>query len=109
MQSKRLLYHRLLSLYPKDYQFRFSSEMSRAFEAAAAEHLALGRTAFARFIAVELIGLLRGAGSEWITKWTTDTSVRSRYLPDLRMMRLPWVPRENRHLRGRGCTPDISQ
>jgi uncharacterized membrane protein YbaN (DUF454 family) len=35
----------------------------------------------------ELAGLLTGATAEWIAKLTSDSSVRGRSLPDLRMMR----------------------
>jgi hypothetical protein len=92
----RQAYCRMTSLYPKDYQFRFAAEMSKAFAAMADEYLNLGRAGFTRFLVVETAGLLWGAASEWVSKWITDPSVRSRHLPDLRMMPLPWVPKEAR-------------
>jgi hypothetical protein len=102
-------YGRLLSLYPKDYQFRFSGEMWKAFATAADEHMGQGRMIFTRFLVSEVVGLLRGAAVEWLDKWTTDTSDRSKHLPDLRMMHLPWVSREARRqsLRSRECLQDI--
>jgi hypothetical protein len=108
MWSKRA-YGRLLSLYPKDYQFRFSGEMWKAFATAAEARVSLGKTMFARFLVSEVLGLLRGVAVEWVDKWTTDTSDRSKHLPDLRMMHLPWVPREARRqsLRSRECLQDI--
>jgi len=78
-------YGTLLRLYPSDYRARFAAEMLNAFERAAAER---------RGHVAELIGLMIGASREWIAKLTTDSSVRGRCLPDLRMMRPPGVPRE---------------
>lgn len=74
----------LLRLYPHDFRARFAAEMLITFERAAEE----------RGLVAELIGLIIGAGREWIAKLTTDRSVRGRCLPDLRMMRPPGVPRE---------------
>jgi hypothetical protein len=68
--------------------------MQTAFERAAEERRPRGRPVFIRFLIGEFIGLLSGVGAEWIARLTTDSSVRSRCLPDLRMMRPPGVPRE---------------
>lgn len=84
----------LLRLYPRDYRAMFAREMLNAFEINANEIGAGGRTALFRFVAAELIGLAKGAVSEWIAKLTTDKSVRGRALPDVMMMRPPGVPRE---------------
>ena len=110
MNYKRA-YRRLISLYPKDHQFRFAAEMAVAFEAAIDEHVHSGKRALARFIFTEFTGLMIGAAGEWLAKWRTDVSIRSGHLPDLRMMPLPWVPREARFqsLRRRRCSPDTSQ
>jgi len=110
MNYKRT-YRRLISLYPKDHQFRFAPEMAVAFEAAIDEHIHSDRRALARFLFTEFSGLLIGAVAEWLAKWRTDVSVRSRHLPDLRMMPLPWVPREARFqsLRKHRCSPDTSR
>ena len=62
--------------------------MRNAFEITAVDRGANGRVVF---ITVELIGLLRGAISEWIAKLTTDRSTRGRSLPDLLLMRPPGV------------------
>jgi len=105
------VFKRLIAVYPKDHQFRFSNEMALAFEVSASEHLRFGKKAFARFVFEEFTALVFGAATEWIAKWTTDVSVRSRYLPDLRMMPLPWVPQEARRrcLGSERCSPDTSQ
>jgi len=87
-------YRTLLRLYPHDYQALFAMEMQTAFERALEERRLLGRPVFGRFLVREFIGLLRCVGAEWIAKLTTDTSVRGRCLPDLRMMRPPGVSRE---------------
>ena len=110
MNYKRA-YRRLISLYPKDHQFRFAAEMTNAFEAAIDEHVQSGRRGLAHFLFIEFTGLLIGAAGEWLAKWRTDVSIRSRHLPDLRMMPLPWVPREARFqsLRRPRCSPDTSQ
>jgi len=87
-------YRTLLRLYPSAYRALFALEMQNAFERAAREHRLLGRSVFIRFLLGEFVGLLSGAGGEWIAKLTTDSSVRGRCLPDLRMMRPPGVPQE---------------
>jgi hypothetical protein len=87
-------YRVLLRLYPTDYRALFALEMQNAFERAAEEHFLLGRFVFIRFLLGEFLGLLWGAGGEWIAKLTTDRTVRGRCLPDLRMMRPPGVSRE---------------
>jgi len=105
------VYRRLVSAYPKDHQFRFAAEMAEAFEIGTREHIRSGRAELARFVIAEFVGLLLGAGVEWIAKWTTDVSVRSRHLPDLRMMPRPWVPQaaRNRLLGRHGCLRATSQ
>ena len=106
----------LLRLYPSDYRALFALEMQNAFECAVQEHRLLGKLVFIRFLLGELIGLLSAVGAEWIAKLTTDSSIRGRCLPDLRMMRPPGVSRElwfgvayQGHARGNdGCSSDIS-
>jgi len=92
-------YEILLRLYPRDYRARFGSEMSNAFEEAASDRRQLGGSVYARFVIAELVGLMIGAGIEWIVKLTTDASVRGRSLPDLLLMRPPGVSWEA-HYRG---------
>jgi hypothetical protein len=87
-------YRTLLRLYPNDYRTKFGTEMLNAFKLVAEPRRQQSRFAFTRFLLAELIGLLIGAGAEWIAKIATDSSVRGRWLPDLRMMRPPGVPRE---------------
>jgi hypothetical protein len=87
-------YRVLLQLYPHDYRAMFATEMWAVFEQTSKERRRLENRALVRFFLREFIGLLIGAGAEWIAKWTTDRSVRGRCLPDLRMMRPLGVPRE---------------
>jgi hypothetical protein len=87
-------YRILVRLYPRDYKALFAVEMQTAFERASEEHQLRGIPVFIRFLVGEFVGLLIGAGAEWIAKFTTDSSVRGRFLPDLRMMRPPGVSRE---------------
>ena len=94
MNLKRT-YAQLLRLYPKDYQFRFKAEMLETFDLARVAQRSAG---IFRFTACELIACVWGAAVEWIAKFKTDASTRSRHLPDLRMMHLPWLPRETRAL-----------
>jgi hypothetical protein len=105
------IYETLLRLYPKDYQFQFEAEMREAFQLAIEEHEHRPRLIFARFVLSEFAGLLRGVSAEWCAKVTTDTSVRARYLPDLRMMPLPWVSSQSRAalLRKLRCSSDTSR
>jgi hypothetical protein len=107
----RLIYRMLLQIYPKDYQFQFELEMREAFQLAVQEHHDCSRLIFARFVFAEFAGLIRGACAEWCEKFTTDRSVRARYLPDLRMMPLPWVPSQSRAalLRKLRCSSDTSR
>jgi len=81
----------LLQLYPRDYRALFHDEMKNAFESAAAEQLLIGRGAYSRFCMPEFRGLLIGTMSEWISKLTTDASIRGRRLPDRLLMRPPGV------------------
>jgi hypothetical protein len=90
----RRAYRTLLRLYPSDYTALFALEMQNALEQAAEERRLQSRAVFVRFLLGEFIDLLIGAGAEWIAKLTTDSSVRGRCLPDLRMMRPPGLPRE---------------
>ena len=87
-------YRILLRLYPYDYKERFAAEMLNTFEQRAEERRRQSRAAFLRCLAAELLGTLSNAGLEWIAKLTTDSAVRGRCLPDLRMMRPPGVARE---------------
>jgi len=76
-------YRVLLKLYPYDFKAAFAAEMLAAFATVSAERRG-----------AELAGLLAGAAAEWTAKVTSDSSVRARILPDLRMMRPAGVPRE---------------
>lgn len=84
------IYVAMLRLYPRDYRAMFAREMRNAFEVTAHEM----KADVIRFVAAELIGLIRGALLEWIAKLTTDRTIRGRALPDLVMMRPPGVTRE---------------
>src|SRR5215831_13583091 len=101
-------YSRLILLYPKDYQFRFRAEMLETFGLALEEQRNSG---IVRFAARELMACVRGAAGEWIAKFKTEASIRRRHLPDLRMMHLPWLPRETRSLSLRKfrCWSDTSR
>ena len=101
----------LLRLYPKDYQFQFEVEMRDAFQMGMREHQNGPQMVFARFVLSEFASLICGACAEWCAKLTTDSSVRARYLPDLRMMPFPWVPSDSRAalLRKLRCSSDTSQ
>src|SRR5579863_1352078 len=79
-------YKFLLRLYPRDYRAMFAAEMFAAFEQAAEEQRG------SAFVLAELTSLLAGAGSEWIAKLTSDSSIRGRLLPDRVRMRPPGVP-----------------
>src|SRR5205809_7199087 len=94
MNLKRT-YAKLLRLYPKDYRFRFEAEMLETFDLALGDQRGSG---ILRFAVRELTACVRSAAAEWIAKFKTDVSTRSLHLPDLRMMHLPWLPRETRRL-----------
>lgn len=90
----RRAYRVLLRLYPYDHRALFAAEMLTTFEESADERRGRGCAVFICFSLAELIGLVTGAGAEWIAKLTSDSSDRARCLPDLRMMRPPGVTRE---------------
>lgn len=79
-------YRTVLKLYPADYRAMFGVEMIHTFEEVSEDR--------GLRVLPELMGLLAGAGAEWIAKLTTDATVRGRALPDVRMMRPPGIPRE---------------
>jgi hypothetical protein len=119
----RRAYETLLRLYPSDYRVMFSAEMVTAFEEAAEECRRQGHAVFFRFALAEIAGVFRGAitersgkyihavyrwanlirlssvSAEWIATLThaaghSNSSFRSRCMPDMRMMRPIGVPRE---------------
>jgi hypothetical protein len=90
----RPIYRALLRLYPWDYATAFSTDMTTAFDEACQEQWRRGRRPFIRFAITEFVGLMLGAGNEWLAKLTAEESVRGRYLPDLRMMRPAGVSQE---------------
>jgi hypothetical protein len=92
--NMRRAYQTLLWLYPRDFRASFASEMLAAFDSSATEHRSQGQSVYVQFALVELIGVLIGAGKEWVAKLTTDRSLRGRSLPDRLMMRPPGVPWE---------------
>jgi hypothetical protein len=90
-------YATLLRLYPTDYQVLFADEMASAFAEAAADHRTRGPAAFARFVVSESLGVTASLASEWFAKWTSDRSIRGRYMPDRRTMRPPGVSKRDRY------------
>src|SRR5271166_5286173 len=90
----RRVYKTFLRLYPRDFRDSFTSETLTAFHSSATERRSQGRFVYIRFALAELIGVLMGAGLEWVAKLTTDRSLRGRTLPDRLMMRPPGVPWE---------------
>ena len=74
------VYRTLLWLYPKDYRTLFADEMLDVFGKKAEERGGRGRLALARFVQSELIGLMFGAGAEWIARLTAENSSRGHAL-----------------------------
>jgi hypothetical protein len=90
--STKHAYETLLRLYPTDYKIAFAAEMLDTYLKAAQDCRAQGRLRFIQFACAEMLSVVIGAATEWISKVTTDSSVRGRCLPDVRMMRPPGVP-----------------
>lgn len=88
------IYGALLHLYPGDYAAFFADEMKHTFEKACKQRRRQGWVALGRFATKEWVGLVIGAGAEWVAKLGTDDSIRGRVLPDLRKMRPVGVPKE---------------
>jgi hypothetical protein len=80
-------YRALLRLYPKDYQALFAAEMLISFGQAAGERRRQAGLAFIRFLLGELMGLLCGAGAEWVAKLTGNRPAGGRSLTDFPTMR----------------------
>ena len=91
------VYAVLLRLFPMDYQVLFAGEMANAFAEAAADHRARGSAVFARFVVGESLGVTASLASEWFAKWTSDRSIRGRYMPDRRTMRPPGVSKREHY------------
>ena len=91
------VYTVLLRLYPIDYQVLFADEMASAFAEAAADHLTRGPAVFARFVVSETLGVTASLAAEWLAKWTSDRSIRGRYMPDRRTMRPPGVSKRDHY------------
>ena len=81
------VYRALVALYPWDYATVFSEDMKITFDEACEEYRIRGRWQFVCFATTEICSLVRGVGTEWLAKLTTEESVRGRSLPDLRKMR----------------------
>lgn len=75
------MYKRLLRLYPRGHRAIFAAEMSAVYENAAAEHRRRGRMAYLRFALAEWIGLVLGAGEDWLAKFTSSSYMAGLYLP----------------------------
>ena len=67
----RRIYGALLRLYPRDHRTLFAAEMLTVFEKAAEERQGRGWAVFIRFSLAEVIGLLTGAGAQWIARLTS--------------------------------------
>lgn len=61
-------YGAVLRLYPSEYRAAFAGEMLDTFDQASRSVRARGPLAFARFLASESAGLIKGLFSEWIAK-----------------------------------------
>jgi hypothetical protein len=112
----RRAYNALLRLYPSDHRAVFADEMLSVFEQASEESRMRGRAGLIRFAVAELSGTLMCAGAErvaklaydvyrsanltrhfylvadWVAKliyamYYSNSSFRSRCVPDLRMVR----------------------
>jgi hypothetical protein len=98
------VYQTLLRPYPRDHRALFADEMVYAFTEAAGEKRG---PAYLRFALGEFTGLVIGAGSEWIAKFSTDPSIRGRTLPDRVKMRPTGVPWETHYAAAfTGARPD---
>lgn len=77
----RTVYAALLRLYPGDHRELFAAEMLRVFDEAAAERRRRGWIVFVRFAIEELLGIVIGAGLQWIAKFSRGAGVRQSTLP----------------------------
>jgi hypothetical protein len=90
----------LLQFYPRDYREMFAAEMLVVFEEASEERRRHGSAVFVRFAVAELMGLVTGAGAEWIAKsayalFHSGSYISGRCLPDPRLMRPAGITRES--------------
>ena len=59
--------------------------------------LLIAGVVFARFVVGESLGVTASLASEWFAKWTSDRSIRGRYMPDRRTMRPPGVSKRDHY------------
>jgi hypothetical protein len=67
----RRIYGALLRLYPRDHRTLFAAEMLAVLEKVAEERRGRGWAAFIRLTLAEVMGLLTGAGAEWVARLTS--------------------------------------
>src|SRR5215510_12567895 len=97
----RQVYKTLLWLYPWDYTEMFAAEMLSAFDEGFEERRRQGAAVSLRFAAAELVGLVTGAGAEWIAKsvyavyHSNSRYISGRCLPDPLRIRPAGVSRES--------------
>jgi len=103
-------YKILLRLYPSDHRAIFADEMLSVFEQSAEERR--GHAGLIRFALADLMGMLIGAGAEWIAKLAYDAYrlanlVRHFYLLADCIAKLIYAMcYSNRCFRSR-CVPDL--
>jgi len=109
--SVRLIYCRLLRLYPPDYRAFFAAEMAAAFDEALIDERCRRLTGFIALVFAELTGLLIGACREWMARLAYSLSHTNGYiggggLPDRLLMRPPGIGWETYYGRGTTCSAD---
>ena len=77
------VYQAVLRLYPAGYRAVFAREMVETFRQAMEQARKRGHLTFVAFVTCELAGLLNGAFTEWMAKWTA----REAYLTSRRARR----------------------
>jgi hypothetical protein len=67
----------LLRLYPRRYRRQFGAERAAVFEQALDAERERPLGSFVRFLGAELLGLVVGAGTEWIARFSSPNYGRS--------------------------------
>lgn len=92
------IYKTLLRLYPAEYRALFAEEMSDCFEKAAAECRERGTVSVLCYLIIELGGLAKAVGTEWIARFThsiyhSNGYIAGRCLADIGLMRPAGIAR----------------
>ena len=92
-------YKALIRIYPPEYREMFAEEMLVAFQETLQEQSRRSGTSLLSFLLMELLGILKGACSEWLARFTyslyhSSSYMRRSCLPNRILMRPAGIDKE---------------